>query len=291
MDQLFPRFVALEKKYGSLIRGMRKARPRGSSRSPTTVFMSLAGGLSELVEALEEKIPSDSVLLGKQVRRIRRDGTHYVIETSSGEQFCGQALVLSLPMREAGRLAEELSSDLAVHLSEYKSVSTAVVFLGFRREDVRHPLDGYGFVVPASERGHLLASTFVSTKFPNRSPSAHVLLRGFIGGARDPAVLERTDQELAELVRRELAGILGDLPKPSFYRVYRWMDATPQVEVGHGGKLAALDRLLDKLPGLQITGNGLRGVGIPDCISNGRAVAEKLAQYIEDEGDETPAQS
>jgi oxygen-dependent protoporphyrinogen oxidase len=281
MDQLFPRFVALEKRYGSLIRGMRKAKPRRNPRPQKTVFMSLAEGLSRLVDALAGKLPSDSVLSSKQVQRIRREGSHYIIETSEGEQFCGQALVLSLPVREAGRLTEELSSELSDHLHGYRSVSTAVVFLGFRREDVRHPLDGYGFVVPASESGHLLASTFVSTKFPNRAPDSHVLLRGFIGGARDPAVLERTDLELAELVRRELGSILGDLPKPSFFRVYRWMGATPQVEVGHGDRLAALDRLLDDLPGLQITGNGLRGVGIPDCIADSRLAAEKTMQYLE----------
>jgi oxygen-dependent protoporphyrinogen oxidase len=291
MDQLFPRFVALEKKYGSLIRGMRRVKPRGDSRSPTTVFMSLAGGLVELVEALEEKLPTESVLLGKSAYRVRKEGERYVVETSSGEQFSSRALVISLPMRDAGRLAEDVSSDLAENLSGYKSVSTAVVFLGFRREDVRHPLDGYGFVVPASEDLHLLASTFVSTKFPNRAPDSHVLLRGFLGGARDPGVLDRTDQELVELVRGELSAVLGELPEPSVSRVYRWTDATPQVEVGHGGKLATLDRLLDELPGLQVTGNGLRGVGIPDCISDGRHVAEKVARYLEGANGEILPQS
>lgn len=291
MDQLFPRFVALEKKYGSLMRGMRRVRPRGGSHSPTTVFMSLAGGLIELVEALEEKLPTESVLLGKSVHRVRQEGNRYVVETSSGEQFSSRALVISLPMREAGRLAEKVSSDLAENLFGYKSVSTAVVFLGFRREDVRHPLDGYGFVVPTSEDLHLLASTFVSTKFPNRAPDSHVLLRGFLGGARDPGVLDRSDQELVELVRDELSAVLGELPEPALGQVYRWKDATPQVEVGHGEKLASLDRLLAEFPGLQVTGNGLRGVGIPDCISDGRRVAEKVARYLEDTNGETRLQS
>jgi oxygen-dependent protoporphyrinogen oxidase len=194
-------------------------------------------------------------------------------------------------MREAARLAVGVSSDLAENLAGYKSVSTAVVFLGFRREDVRHPLDGYGFVVPASEDLHLLASTFVSTKFPNRAPDSHVLLRGFLGGARDPAVLARSDQELADLVRDELSAVLGELPEPFLERVYRWVDATPQVEVGHGDKLARLDRLLLELPGLQVTGNGLRGVGIPDCISDGGRVAEEVARYLEQTNGEIPSQS
>jgi oxygen-dependent protoporphyrinogen oxidase len=282
MDQLFPRFVTLEKKYGSLIRGMRKVRPTGGSRSPTTVFMSLSGGLIELVEAVEKKLPPESVLLDKSVQRVWQEGGRYVVETNSGEQFSGRALVIGSPLREAARLAVGVCPELAENLSGYKSVSTAVVFLGFRREEVRHPLDGYGFVVPASEDLHLLASTFVSTKFPNRAPDSHVLLRGFLGGARDPAVLEYSDQELVELVRDELSGVLGELPEPSLSRVCRWMDGTPQVEVGHGDNLARLDRLLAELPGFQVTGNGLRGVGIPDCISDGGRVAEKVARYLED---------
>jgi oxygen-dependent protoporphyrinogen oxidase len=103
--------------------------------------------------------------------------------------------------------------------------------------------------------------------------------------------LDRTDQELVELVRGELSAVLGELPEPSVSRVYRWTDATPQVEVGHGGKLATLDRLLDELPGLQVTGNGLRGVGIPDCISDGRHVAEKVARYLEGANGEILPQS
>jgi oxygen-dependent protoporphyrinogen oxidase len=167
MDQLFPRFVALEKKYGSLIRGMRRVKPRGDSRSPTTVFMSLAGGLVELVEALEEKLPTESVLLGKSAYRVRKEGERYVVETSSGEQFSSRALVISLPMRDAGRLAEDVSSDLAENLSGYKSVSTAVV--SFRPNfPTEHPTPMFscgGFSVVPGIRGSWTAPTKSSSSW------------------------------------------------------------------------------------------------------------------------------
>ena len=286
MDQLFPRFVALEQKHGSLIRGMRKMRPRGDSSSSQTVFMSLAGGLSELVETLAAKLPKNAVRCGTEVVEIGRDGSNYRVETSSGERHTTDALVLSLPMRATGKLSRGLSSDFTPVFSRLRAVSTSIVFLAFRREEVRHPLDGYGFVVPVTEGLRIQAGTFVSTKFPNRSPGSHVLLRGFFGGGRDQTAMDLSDRELVDLALKELGEILGPLPAPVLERVYRWSDATPQVEVGHKESLAAVEGILRRFPGLEIAGNGIRGVGIPDCISDGRRAAESVLRHLE--GHPTP---
>jgi oxygen-dependent protoporphyrinogen oxidase len=280
MDELFPRFVGLEKKYGSLIRGIRKMRPPKSSGPPRTLFMSLAGGLSVLVDKLNAELPADAVVRGNGVERIKREGSRYFVETSAGEPISCRALALCIPAGAAGRLAAGLSPCLNRALEEHRSVSTAVVFLAFRRKEVRHPLDGYGFVVPRTEEKRILAATFVSTKFPNRAPPSHVLMRAFLGGQRDPEVLELPDQRLVELAETELAEILGGLPAPSFSRVCRWPDSTPQVEVGHREKMAAIDTLLSQFPGLQIAANGLRGTGIPDCIADGKRVGEALASFL-----------
>lgn len=285
MNELFPRFVGMERKYGSLIRGMLKTRPPSSSGSERSLFMSLSGGLSDLVDAVTGKLPADAVLRGTGAEQIRRNGTRYVVETSSGESLSCHAVALCLPLQAAGRLAEGLSTDLGRTLTSQVSVSTVLVFLAFRREDVRHPLTGYGFVVPRKEGRRILAGTFVSTKFPNRAPSSHVLLRAFLGGARDPGVLELSDRQLVELARAELAEVLCDLPTPTFSRVYRWVGATPQMELGHGDRLAILDRLLCEFPGLQVAANGLRGVGIPDCIADGRRSAEAMVNYLDSRSD------
>ena len=283
MDQLFPRFVALEQKHGSLIRGMRTRRPRGDSSSSRSIFMSLAGGLSELIETLAAKLPKSAVRCGAEVTGIEHDGPNYVVETTSGERHTAKTLVLSLPIKATRHLSIGLSSDFTPILSRLRTVSTAIVFLAFRREEVRNPLDGYGFVVPVTEGIRIQAGTFVSTKFPNRSPSSHVLLRAFFGGDRDPTAVDLSDRELADLAIKELGEILGPLPVPVLERVYRWSDATPQVEVGHRETLTALEKILQRFPGLEIAGNGIRGVGIPDCISDGRRRAESVLRYLADE--------
>lgn len=279
MDQLFPRFVALEQKYGSLIRGMRHMRRKRGS-SPGTVFMSLTGGLSELVETLVEKLPKKAIRPGTEVSGIQHDGSTYMVETSSGERYTADALVISLPLKAMRFLSSGLSRDLAVVFSKLRTVSTAIVFLAFHREEVRHPLDGYGFVVPATEGRRIQAGTFVSTKFPNRCPSSHVLMRAFFGGDRDPTIVDRTDRELTDLAINELGEILGPLPAPVLAKVCRWSDATPQVEVGHQESLTAMEKILRSFPGLEIAGNGIRGVGIPDCISDGRRAAQSILRHL-----------
>jgi oxygen-dependent protoporphyrinogen oxidase len=286
MDQLFPRFVALEQKHGSLIRGMRKMRPRGDSSSSRTVFMSLAGGLSELVETLAAKLPKNAVRCETEVIEIGRDGSNYRVQTSTGECHTTDGLVLSLPMRATGQLSRGLSSDFTPVFSKLRAVSTSIVFLAFRREEVRHPLDGYGFVVPVTEGLRIQAGTFVSTKFPNRSPGSHVLLRGFFGGGRDQTAMDLSDRELVDLALKELSEILGPLPAPALERVYRWSEATPQVEVGHKESLTVIEGILNRFPGLEIAGNGIRGVGIPDCIADGRRAAESVLRHLE--GHPTP---
>jgi protoporphyrinogen/coproporphyrinogen III oxidase len=281
MPGLFPRFVELERKYGSLIRGMRKMAPRRSSGEPASVFLSLRGGLGELVEAVAATLPEGSVQRGGAIQSIRRGNDQYVLGLASGEEIFASACILAVPLRSAERIVRELSPDLASSLAGIRTVSTAVVFLGFPRGEVRHPLAGYGFVVPRTAGRRILAATFVSSKFPDRAPDSHVLLRAFLGGARDPEALSLPDADLIDLARRELEAILGPLGAHCLARVYRWEQGTPQVEVGHADRLAAVERRLAGLPGLQLAGNGLRGVGIPDCIADGRRSAEAAAELLD----------
>ena len=284
MNFLFPRFVELEKKYGSLIRGMRRAAPRGNPADKggetRSVFLSLEGGLVELVDAISDSLPEGALLRGEGVQALRKEGEHYVLRLGSGEEVSASACLLAIPLRAAERLIENVSPDVADLLAGIPTVSTAVVFLGFRREQVRHPLNGYGFVVPRTEGRRILAATFVSSKFANRAPKSHVLLRAFLGGARDPDALGLSDEALVGLARQELGEILGELGEPSFSRVYRWQQGTPQVEVGHADRVAAVEARLQKLPGLDLAANGFRGVGIPDCIADGRRSAEALGEFV-----------
>ena len=143
-----------------------------------------------------------------------------------------------------------------------------------------HPLRGTGFVVPRTEGIALLAGTWVSSKWPGRAPEGHVLMRGFLGGGRDPRRLDAPDHELVETAQQELAELLGISGSPLFTRLYRWTRQSPQYEVGHLQRVAQIERRLTTLPGVFVTGSGFRAIGIPDCISDARATALRARRLL-----------
>ena len=271
---LFSNLAALEKKHGSLTRGMIWERRRGDE----ALFLSLAGGMCRLVERLAQELEGKGVeiRLGQRVVGVQKLQESFDIALATGERLSSSAVVLALPLRATQALLEGIAPLAAIELSRIDTVSTAVVFHAFRREKVSHPLDGYGFVVPQAEPNRLLAATFVSTKFPSRAPQAHVLVRTFLGGRREPAILNTTDSEIEKVSLRELERVIGPLGLPIFSRVVRWAERTPQVEVGHASRIAAFERALQDTPGLFVLGSGLRGVGIPDSIAAARELAARL---------------
>jgi len=136
-------------------------------------------------------------------------------------------------------------------------------------------------VVPRVERRALLAGTWVTSKWPGRAPDQHVLLRGFLGGGRDPRRLERSDAELVDAVRRELTELLGITGEPIVARLFRWTRQSPQYEVGHLERLTAIEQRLAAIPGLFVTGSGFRAIGIPDCIADGRDTATRAVSFLQ----------
>jgi oxygen-dependent protoporphyrinogen oxidase len=168
---------------------------------------------------------------------------------------------------------------LAGHCDAIPYASTATVVLGYRSEQVRHPLRGTGFVVPAVERTPLLAATWVTSKWPQRAPERHVLLRAFLGGGRDPHRLERSDEELIQAAREELGDILGIEGAPVVCRLFRFTRQSPQYEVGHLERLRDIERRLESIPGLFVTGSGFRAIGIPDCIADARETGARAAAF------------
>jgi oxygen-dependent protoporphyrinogen oxidase len=278
MRAAFPRLAALEREHGSLIRAFMKSAPRGAAA--TTPFVSLAGGLSELPEALVASLPAASLRSDTAVRWIHRSGTALAVVLATGETLLARAVVLAVPAPRAAAILEPLAPGPAGFLSEVPFASTATLLFGFRREDVAHPLAGYGFVVPHGEGLRTTAVTFVSSKLPGRAPEGHVLIRAFVGGVRDATSLEQDDATLAGGVLTELAPLLGLEAAPVLRRVYRWPSATPQLEVGHQERFAAVEREVAEVPGLYLAGAGLRVTGIPDCIGDGRRAGEAAAGFV-----------
>lgn len=286
LKALFPRFAAAEHKHGSLLRAFSTPNPgagavnsKAQIPSPDGAFKSLPGGLSEMVRALEQAIGPAHIRTSTAVAQIRGNGP-FVVTTTSGESIETRSVVLATPAYVVGELVRDRDAALARHCGDIPYASVATVALGFRRDGVAHPLNGSGFVVPRLENSGILAGSWLSSKWPNRAPEGRVLLRTFIGGARDPRALEESDRELIQRSIRALDPVLGLRGTPILTRVYRWDRANAQHEVGHLERLRAIDAALANHPGLYVTGSGFRGVGVPDCVADGRATASKVAQWL-----------
>jgi oxygen-dependent protoporphyrinogen oxidase len=273
---LFPRLVEAERQSGSVLRAFRALK---MTRSPQGAFVSLPGGTGELVEALAAALTPGSVRLGVRVTEIHRAGD-YTVEWAGGSLRC-RTVLLCVPAYAAAGLLRALDTSLAAACDSIPYASTATVALGYRRDQVSHPLQGTGFVVPKAERRALLAGTWVTSKWPGRAPEGHVLLRGFLGGGRDPHRLERHDDDsLVRTATEELSELLGITGEPIFTRLSRWPRQSPQYVVGHQARVAVIEQRLRALPGLFLAGSGFRAIGIPDCIADGRAAASSVAGFL-----------
>ena len=275
---LFPRFLEEEAKFGSLLRAFR-SQPRRKP-SPDGAFKSLPGGLSDMIRALVAALPADAIRVGTPVRRVRNEGEAYRVETVAGDRVDARAVVLATPAFAAAEILRDLSSPLAQLCGDVPYASAATVALAFQRDAVQHPLNGSGFVVPKVENTGIMAGSWLSSKWPNRAPADRVLLRAFVGGARDPRALDKSDPELVAVAMAALRPLLGISGEPLLKRVYRWERANAQHEVGHLERLARIETTLKTIPGLHLTGSGYRGVGIPDCVADGRATAKQVCAWL-----------
>ena len=275
MRALFPRLVEAERQSGSVIRALRALRVRPS---PQGAFVSLPGGTGELVDALVAALDPSAIACDARVTTLQRNGV-YSISSAAG-QLRARCVVLAVPAYGAASLLRPFDAALADSCEAVPYASTATVVFGYRRDQIAHRLEGTGFVVPRAEGLALLAGTWVSSKWPARAPDGHVLLRGFLGGGRDPHRLDATDEELVETARREMNALLGISGSPVLTRLFRWTRQSPQYEVGHLERVAAIERRLRALPGVFVTGSGFRAIGIPDCIGDGRATAAHAAEYL-----------
>jgi oxygen-dependent protoporphyrinogen oxidase len=276
----FPRLSDLEARSGSLIRGLRRLPPARPSPELPSAFVSLRDGLVELVNALVGSLPADALRLRSQVVEIAPAAEGYRIRLETGETVEAASVLVAVPARQAAGLVAPLLPDAAALLGTIRFASTATVVLGYRRVDVAHPLDGYGLLVLHGEGLRTGACSFYSTKFPGRVPEGHVMLRGFVGGIHEPEMLEKDDATLVATVHREMGSVLGLSAEPVLSRVFRWPEGTPQMEVGHLDRIAALERALTGAPGLFLAGSGLRGTGIPDTIADAQRTAVQAASSM-----------
>ena len=273
-----PCFIELERKERSIILGLRRALRRapqpGTSGARWSLFVTFAGGMEELVTTLSARLPAGAVVLKQRVTALQRVGTSWQVTTEGG-RFEADRVIVATEAHATARLTRYLNPALATLLEEIPYASAATVSLGYRRADVPHALDGFGFVVPRTEGKALLAGTFSSVKYPGRAPEGHVLIRGFLGGMLNAAMLAEDDEVLVARARTELRGALGITSEPVLTRLHRWPASMPQYYVGHLARIETIERALAALPGLSLAGAAYRGVGIADCVRGGEAAAEQ----------------
>jgi oxygen-dependent protoporphyrinogen oxidase len=269
--ETFPMLTDMERRHGSLIRALWAARAQPAPRSQ---FFTLPGGLAELVDTLVSRLPEGARRLQTRVSALRREGGAFRLELGEGQPLTARSLVLATPLWESMRLLVTCVPEAALPLTTMRFASTVTVFLGLRRGDVGHALDGHGLVIARGENLQTRACTFSSSKYPGRAPDGLVLLKGYLGGLRGAHLLDRTDGDLARVFEDEMRGLLGLRGRPVLSRVYRWLASSPQMELGHRDRRARLEAALEAMPGLVITGAGLRGSGIPNQIAEGTRAAD-----------------
>jgi oxygen-dependent protoporphyrinogen oxidase len=277
MRALFPRLIEAEAKAGSVIRAFR--RQQGPPH-PDGMFRSFPSGIAELTDALAKAVPNESVRLGSHVSHIEKEPDGFAIHVAGGALTRARAVILAVPAFAAAALVRPFDPELSAECDSIRYLSTATVVLAFPRDAVGHDLRGTGFVVPRAEGMSITAGAWISSKWPQRAPEGQALLRAFLGGARDPDVLSKTDAELTSTALGDLRHILNIRGLPVLTRVYRWDRSSPQQEVGHAGLMDRIDARLAAHRGLFISAAGFRGVGIPDSIADARQTAGAAAALV-----------
>jgi oxygen-dependent protoporphyrinogen oxidase len=279
----FPRICEVEAEFGSLIRGLiklqMKARKEGKKDTPGP---GPGGRLTSFRQGMSALTDTMSAMLGSRIRTaspvasISRDNKLYTLHMADGTEEESDVLILAVPAFAQASILKEYQPELAGLLSGIGYPALSVVCLGYREDRIAPYLDGFGFLVPSGEKRSILGTIVDSNVFPGRAPEGHALFRTMVGGARTPQLAELPDDQLLDRVRADLKDITGLAVEPEFARIFRHEKAIPQYVVGHAARLEAIDRVLEKHPGLVLTGNAFRGVSLNDCVVNAWKTAQSL---------------
>lgn len=284
-----PRFREMEKSHGSLIRAIMSQATRAhkadreSSGGRYSMFVAPRHGISSLIQALVGRLPPDTIRLNAPVNELSRHAGGWQLNSvaASGprsEQF--DAVVVAAQAQAAAQLLQPTDDVLSTSLSAIHHSGCCIVSLAYRRDQIRHRMNGFGFVVPAIEGRRIISGSFASVKYPGRAPDGHALIRVFIGGALQQELVDLPDDALVAIARSELAELLGIRGEPLRVRIARLPASMPQYYVGHHERVAVIRQRAATHAGLFLTGNAFQGVGIPFCVHGGEKTAEQVIAYL-----------
>jgi oxygen-dependent protoporphyrinogen oxidase len=285
----FPRIKELEQEYGSLIRAMIKIQKKKKqerknsddsqvSVAPSGTLTSFVNGAQILTDTLADKVGSN-LKLGVSVQGVTKQNDSYLLHTSDGD-IESDIVILASPAYASSEILKEYNSEISDLLGSIPYPHVSVVCFGYKKANVSRSLDGFGFLIPHKERKTILGTLWDSSVFPNRASEGNALLRSMIGGAKHPEIADMEDDKVINMVFNELKPIMGLKTDPDMARIYRWDKAIPQYLLGHAEKLNLIDSKLKDHPGLYLTGNSYKGIGINDCVANSYELADEILNII-----------
>lgn len=278
----FPRIHELEQEYGSLIRALLKLRKKdkgegkpAASAGPGGILTSFYDGMEAMIAALKT-VMSKNIKTNCRVSSLDKKAQQYILQLADGSVMESDVVVIATPAYAASDILKTFDKDISEALNEIPYPSVSVVCTGYKKDKVSFNLDGFGFLVPSTEKKHILGTLWDSSIFPNRAPDGYVLLRSMIGGAKASELALQDEGRLMMTVTDELRRIMGIRAQPDFARVYVHRKAIPQYLLGHQKKLRIIYDLLVKYKHLYLTGNAYKGISVNDCIENSSMLAKDI---------------
>ncbi|HOV60623.1 MAG TPA: protoporphyrinogen oxidase [Candidatus Hydrogenedentes bacterium] len=280
MRSCFPRLVEMEQRYGSLFRALkarRRENPGASPMGPGGWLTSFDGGVETLPETAA-RLLSKNLRLNEPASSISLENGIYTVRSITGLTVQARRVFLACPAWQAARLVAPLGDTAARALADIPYAPIGVLALGYSRNRVGHPLEGFGFLVPRGENLRLLGCLWTSSIFPGQAPADHVLLRVMVGGAVDPKALTLSDAELLNGALEELRPLLRLGGQPLWHRIYRYPRGIPQYTIGHAARREILVATERQFPGLFFCGNAYQGVGLNDCVVSALAAVTRALE-------------
>ncbi len=291
----FPKFVQMEEEHGSLIKGMikrmasfkkmsegRRESDKDGVKIRTTMFMSLRGGMSTMVDTLLTKIKDVEIKTETTVTDIAISNNGYTISLEGEDSISADSVVICTPAYSASTIFRSLNRALHEKLLTIPYTSTSTISMSFKRSQIKNSIDGFGFVVPKSEGKRIIGSTWSSIKWEGRAPDDELLLRCFVGGALHEDLLEGTDEEVMTMVLEDLKSIMDIEGEPVMRRMFRYKKAMPQYTIGHTERVEGIEHELHSYSGLFVTGSAYHGIGISDTVREAEDTAKKVLETLKE---------
>lgn len=279
----FPQFYEMEQKNRSLIVGLKKTMPKAQPKRKKGIFQTVKTGLQSVVEEIEKQLTAVDVKKGIKVERFVKTGEGYTLTLSNGEEMAADSVIVATSHQVLTNLVQDNRIDLS-YFDSMPATSVATVAMAFPEEAVKLTSNGTGFVISRNSGFTITACTWTHRKWPHTAPKGKALLRAYVGKAGDEAIVEQSDDIILKTVMDDLKRIMDISGEPDFSIVSRLKHSMPQYQIGHKEQVQLIKRQMkESIPGIYLTGASFEGIGIPDCIDQGKQAVQDVLSYLQAE--------